>query len=114
MHKPAKRCQRTILPQGIKNNLTICQLYVSQSLVNIPKDVLLIHYMDELLLAYLDTVYLQRTAKKVLKDLVSLHLMVVPNGSPPFACLGLSIIEQVCPLSFKLEMKELYSFSERQ
>lgn len=78
MHKPAKRYQCTILPQGIKNNLTICQLYVSQSLVNIPKVVLLIHYMDELL-ALLDTVYLQRTAKKVLKDLISLHLMVVPD-----------------------------------
>lgn len=57
-HKPAKRYQWTMLPQGMKNNLTICQLYVSWALVHITKDILLIHYMNDLLLAHLDVVYL--------------------------------------------------------
>ena len=43
----------------------------SQALVNILKDILLIHYMDDLLLAHSDVVYLQRTVKNVLKDLAS-------------------------------------------
>lgn len=54
-------------PQGMKNSFTICQLHVSQVLENIPNDVLLIHYMNDLFLAHPDAVYLQRTAENVLK-----------------------------------------------
>ena len=73
--------------------------------------------MDDLLPAHLDAVFLQKTAEKVLKDLMSLHLMMVPDKVQivtPFAFLGLSIAKQVCSLSFKVEIKELYSFSELQ
>lgn len=63
----------------MKNSLTICQLHVSQVLENIPKDILLIHDMNDLLLAHSDAVYLQRTAENVLKGLASLHLMVVQD-----------------------------------
>lgn len=48
-----------IFPQRIKNNLTICQLYVPQAFLNVPqaflnvpKDVLLVHCMDDNLLAH--------------------------------------------------------------
>lgn len=61
---PVKRCQCTILHQGMMDSLKICQLHVSQSLVNVPNDVLLIHYMDDLLPAHPDAVYLQISDKK--------------------------------------------------
>ena len=93
----------------------ICQLYISQTLVNISMGILLIHYIDDLLLAHWDAVYLQRTTEKVLKDLMSLYLMVVTDKvqmvPTPFASLDFS---RVWPLFYKLEMKELYSFSESQ
>lgn len=53
MHKSAKSM----------NGFTICQVYVSQALVNISKDALLIHYMDDLFWANPDAVYFQRLLK---------------------------------------------------
>lgn len=79
MHKPAKRYQYTVLPQGMKNSPTICQLYISQALINVPRDVLLIQYTDDLLLAHPDAAFLQKTAKGVLEDLALLYLMVAPD-----------------------------------
>lgn len=78
MHNPAKRYQWIIYPI-MKNIPKIFRLYVSQTLVKIPKDDLLIHYMEDLLLAHPDATYLQRTSEKVLKDLESLYLMVVTD-----------------------------------
>lgn len=61
--------------------------------------------MNDLLKAQPDAIYLQRTAKKVLKGLVSLHLMVAPDKVQmiaSFGLLGFSIAKQLLPLSFKL------------
>lgn len=63
----------------MKNIPKIFRLYVSQTLVKIPNDDPLIHYMEDLLLAHPDATYLQRTSEKVLKDLESLYLMVVTD-----------------------------------
>lgn len=44
----------TVLPQGMKNSLTICQTYVPLALVLIHKkwqSAMIIHYMDDILIA---------------------------------------------------------------
>ncbi|NXY88816.1 POK8 protein, partial [Alcedo cyanopectus] len=54
METPLKRYHWTVLPQGMKNSPTICQWYVAKVLAPVRLDfpqVLLYHYMDDLLIA---------------------------------------------------------------
>ncbi|NXV45235.1 POK8 protein, partial [Uria aalge] len=56
---PSARYKWVVLPQGMKNLPTICQWYVDLALKNFRKrhdDILLYHYMDDLLLARPGTV----------------------------------------------------------
>lgn len=105
MHNPAPDISRDFLSQEMKNRFTTYQLYVFRAFVNIPKVILLIHYMDGLFLAHLDIVYLQKTAEKVLKCLMSLQLMVAPDKVEMVSLFAFlvffSIAMQVCFLSFK-------------
>jgi hypothetical protein len=39
----------------MKNSPTICQPYVSEALRAAPKDILIIHYMDNIMLAHPDS-----------------------------------------------------------
>ncbi|KGL88802.1 hypothetical protein N301_14804, partial [Charadrius vociferus] len=52
--EPLKRCKRVVLPQGMKNSPTICQLYVSWALQPLWKrfsTFVIYHYMDDILIA---------------------------------------------------------------
>ena len=52
--EPAKRYEWVILPQGMKNSPTICQMFVQHTLKAVRDTwlgLLIIHYMDDLLLA---------------------------------------------------------------
>lgn len=105
MHKPAKRYQWVVLPQGMKNSHCICQLYVTQGLISVPKDIILVHYMD----VHPNSVYLQRTVKLKLPDLALLKLWVAPDEiqtMPPFAFLGFVIAKDIRPQPFKLNIKK--------
>ncbi|NXI98415.1 POK25 protein, partial [Psophia crepitans] len=49
---PVQRYQWTVLPQGMKNSPTICQLYVDKALRPFQqnhKGLLIYHYMDDIL-----------------------------------------------------------------
>lgn len=59
---------------------------VSQAFHNVPKDVLLDHYMDGILLVQLDTQYLRRVSFTLLEDLMVLNLQAALEklqSSPP-------------------------------
>lgn len=51
MIKPAKRYQWTVLPRGVKNCPTICQLYVGDTIKGVPRAGLVVHYRDDIMLA---------------------------------------------------------------
>ena len=51
---PAQRFEWTVLPQGMRNSPTLCQLYIDSALQPIRKmfpDTIIYHYMDDILLA---------------------------------------------------------------
>ncbi|NXG95148.1 POK8 protein, partial [Stercorarius parasiticus] len=51
---PAQRFEWTVLPQGMRNSPTLCQLYVDDALQSIRRNwrkTLIYHYMDDILLA---------------------------------------------------------------
>ena len=61
--KPVSLYYWKVLPQGMLNSLTLCQLYVSQPLEFIRKQfphAYIIHYMDDILLASPSAEELQR------------------------------------------------------
>ncbi|NXJ36678.1 POK8 protein, partial [Ciconia maguari] len=54
LQEPARRYQWTVLPQGMKNSPTICQMTVAAAIQGVRKDnptAVILHYMDDLLLS---------------------------------------------------------------
>ncbi|NXF61243.1 POK8 protein, partial [Ciccaba nigrolineata] len=54
LQKPQQRYQWTVLPQGMKNSPTMCQMYVDWALKPIQMkqvDWLIYHYMDDIFIA---------------------------------------------------------------
>ncbi|NWX80830.1 POK8 protein, partial [Alca torda] len=54
---PAHRFEWTVLPQGMRNSPTLCQLYVDDALQSLRRawpNTLIYHYMDDILLAQPD------------------------------------------------------------
>ncbi|NXH79489.1 POK8 protein, partial [Hydrobates tethys] len=50
--EPSKRYEWTVLPQGMKNSPTMCQMYVAWALMPLRKklkDTIIYHYMDDIL-----------------------------------------------------------------
>lgn len=61
-HEPDQRYQWTVLPQGMANSPTMCQLYVQMALEPVRQQfpsLLLIHYMDDILLCHEELAILQ-------------------------------------------------------
>ena len=59
--EPMKRYQWQVLPQGMANSPTLCQKFVAQALKttrSLYSQVYIIHYMDDILLAYQDEEFL--------------------------------------------------------
>lgn len=51
---PAKRYEWTVLPQGMKNSPTVCQMFVAHALQPVRKQypqLMMLHYMDDILVA---------------------------------------------------------------
>lgn len=61
--EPDKRFQWKVLPQGMANSPTICQLYVDQALGPVKSmfpQVVVVHYMDDILLCHKEMLILQK------------------------------------------------------
>ncbi len=91
---PYERYQFKVLPQGMANSPTLCQMYVHQILKPVRlanPEAIIIHYMDDILVAtahYQATFYVTRL---VTKALAAHGLTVAPEkiqSSPPFNYLG--------------------------
>lgn len=83
----AKRYQWTVLPQGMKSSLTICQLYG----VNIQWYLLVVHNMDDSMIRHPSIPDLERVSTQLLLNLEKLTLKVAPKQiqSLPTCLLGL-------------------------
>lgn len=62
--EPDKRFQWKVLPQGMANSPTMCQLFVQAALEPVRQyfpSLLLLHYMDDILLCHKDMMLLQKS-----------------------------------------------------
>jgi hypothetical protein len=90
---PCARYQWTVLPQGMKNSPTLCQIYVSQALqpfLGLPP-LSIIHYMDDILLSHPDATQLTCLFPQVINRLNKFGLQVANEkiqSQYPFQFLG--------------------------
>jgi len=69
--RPDQRFEWTVLPQGMRNSPTLCQLYVDDALQPVRKEwreALIYHYMDDILLAQANPIRWRRTVTEALTN----------------------------------------------
>lgn len=79
---PHSRFQWKVLPQGMMNSPTICQIYVDRALQSIRKrypGMYISHYMDDILFAYPDKELLQRLLKDLPTYLAPFGLVIAED-----------------------------------
>ena len=62
----------------MKNSLHTCQHYVAEALRAVPKDIVSVHYMDDIMRAPPDSSLLQGATSQLLKGLEELNPWAVP------------------------------------
>lgn len=107
--QPARRYHWKVLPQGMANSPTLCQRFVNHAIDPVRAtypDVYLVHYMDDILLAYhLEGVLLQ-AYNLLLTRLSQFGLQVAPEKVqrlPPFSYLGFKLEQE----SFKAQKLQI-------
>lgn len=97
---PMLRYQWTVLPQGMKNNPIICQMYVAKALSEIRSrypDLICYHYMDDILLAGRAPEGLMQVMPDLLSNLNHYGLQIAPEKvqkQAPWKYLGWKILKQ--------------------
>lgn len=95
---PDQRFEWTVLPQGMRNSPTLCQLYVDAALQPIRKQwdkTIIYHYMDDILLAQPSPFTLQQKSE-LTEQLKRAGLVIAPEKiqeSSPWKYLGWQITE---------------------
>lgn len=119
--RPYQRYQWKVLPQGMKNSPTLCQKYVDQAICNIRqkyKEIYLIHYMDDILLAHKDKAYLHQALQDMMEALQEYGLKVAPEKiqtEPPYNYLGRLIQEfSIQHIPFQLRTDHLVTLNDFQ
>ena len=77
--EPDKRYQWKVLPQGMSNSPTMCQLYVQEALLPVREQfpsLILLLYMDDILLCHKDLTMLQKAYPFLLKTLSQWGLQI--------------------------------------
>ena len=80
--QPDQRYEWVVLPQGMANSPTLCQLFVGKALLPIREkfpQVRCIHYMDDVLLSAKSLVDLENAYEKLIKELESWRLIIAPD-----------------------------------
>ena len=80
--EPCQRFEWTVLPQGMANSPTMCQLYVAAKLASTRQQfpqVKIIHYMDDILLAHRDTDLLKTVLSHLVLSLREANLEIAPE-----------------------------------
>ena len=82
--EPDKRYQWKVLPQGMSNSPTMCQLYVQEALLPVREQfpsLILLLYMDDILLCHKDLTMLQKAYPFLLKTLSQWGLQIATEKS---------------------------------
>lgn len=82
MQKPFSRYEWKVLPQGMANSPTMCQMYVNAALLPLRRSfsgVTIIHYMDDILLASPSRQLLFRCYKQLNLQLGEKGLAIAPE-----------------------------------
>lgn len=82
LKEPTTQYEFTVLPQGMANSPTMCQAYVQEILVPLREanpEAIIIHYMDDILLAHPKKECLQQLLKHTISLLASHQLVVAPE-----------------------------------
>ncbi|KFP86543.1 hypothetical protein N311_11420, partial [Apaloderma vittatum] len=97
---PDERYEWTVLPQGMRNSPTLCQLFVSaalQPLRDLWSEVVIYHYMDDILFAQ-RTEFTDEQIQQIYRTLKTQHLEIGPEKiqrTAPWRYLDLKLTEQV-------------------
>ncbi|XP_010223024.1 PREDICTED: endogenous retrovirus group K member 11 Pol protein-like [Tinamus guttatus] len=109
--EPDKRFEWTVLPQGMRNSPTLCQLYVDAALQPLRQkmsDTVIYHYMDDILFAR-SREFTEEDLRGISTTLAQYSLVVAPEKiqrSTPWKYLGWTITEQkVRPQKLLLDVK---------
>lgn len=113
----ADRYQWKVLPQGMKNSLTICQAYFGVTTKPLAKQCFITHYMDDILIAHRDPIWLEACYQTLISNLRALHLHIAPEKVqtiPPYSFLGYKIHEQIIPIAPQLAIPDTISLHALQ
>nr|XP_010304674.1 PREDICTED: endogenous retrovirus group K member 18 Pol protein-like [Balearica regulorum gibbericeps] len=107
--RPMQWFHWVVLPQGMKNSPTLCQIVVSEALSNICKtydSIMLYHYMDDILLAVETESSLSQVFDSLVAKLQRYGLQIATEkvqSLPPWRYLGWKLLDShVYPQSIRL------------
>lgn len=119
--EPDKRFLWKVLPQGMANSPTMCQLYVQLALEPIRKrfpSLLLVHYMDDILMCHRDLTTLQTSYPILIKTLGQWGLQVATE-KVQIAEIGLFLgpviyPEKIVPQKLEIRRDHLHTLNDFQ
>lgn len=121
LQRPYRRFQWKVLPQGMKKSPTLCQKFVDMALQSFRKkfsQFYIIHYMDDILLAYSDLQLLQKALSELISELLNYGLKVAPEKNqtdPPYNYLGRLIYNQeISPQKLEIRTDQLKTLNDFQ
>ena len=98
--EPMDRCHWTVLPLGMKNSPTVCQMYVAKVLAPIRKqypETYIYHYMDDMLVAVPTESLTHEIIQRLRQELQTWGLQIAPEKiqvEAPWKYLGWKILQQ--------------------
>lgn len=114
--EPCKRYQWVVLPQGMANSPTICQIYVSLAIEPIRlkyPQLYIIHYMDDILLPAEQEAPLMDVLGDLQDSLQTANLQIAPKKIQkmfPYQYLGHQLLRNgVCPQKIILRLDSLHT-----
>lgn len=118
---PDQRFEWTVLPQGMMNSPTMCQIFVDRALQPVRQKfptIRCIHYMDDILLAGSDLETLNQAFCFLVQQLESWGLNILPEKiqrSPDISFLGYNISPtQVVPQKVTIRTDHLHTLNDFQ
>ena len=119
--EPDKRFQWKVLPQGMANSPTMCQLFVQAALEPVRQyfpSLLLLHYMDDILLCHKDMMLLQKSYSFLIKMLAQWGLQIAAEKvqiSEVGSFLGTIIFpDKILPQKLEIRRDHLHTLNDFQ
>ena len=119
--EPDKRFQWKVLPQGMANSPTMCQLFVQAALEPVRQyfpSLLLLHYMDDILLCHKDMMLLQKSYSFLIKMLAQWGLQIAAEKvqiSEVGSFLGTIIFpDKILPQKLEIRRDDLHTLNDFQ